>query len=214
MGRKCRSPSKRAVSPVGGTVETRKVKLKQRERKEMPDVIQGPKSDAQRITDRMKPSNDTSTANTIVHRGDGPTRIIHSVHRSGSVKIHAQPQIRQIRRKKMKQTRHRWREQQARISQYPHRITKQRFVTGRSGSNRAIPAFRKDQIDAQRGYNASQLGNDVALNSKSAPGQGRTTRPCGSQGTFGPVNPGNSVPARDILSPFGPDIAKADVEPS
>ena len=69
-------------------------------------------------------------------------------------------------------------------------------------------AFRKDQIDAQRGYNASQLGNAVALNSKSAPGQGRTTHPCGSQGTFGPVNPGNSVPARDILSSFGPERRK------
>ena len=54
----------------------------------MPDIIQGPKSDAQRITDRMKPSNDTSSADTVVHRGDGPTRIIHSVHRSGSAKQH------------------------------------------------------------------------------------------------------------------------------
>ena len=54
----------------------------------MPDVIQGPKSAAQSITDRMKPSNDTSTADAVVHRGDGPTRIIHSVHRSGSAKQH------------------------------------------------------------------------------------------------------------------------------
>ena len=52
----------------------------------MPDVIQSGKSDAQRITDRLKGSNDTSTADTVVHRGDGPTRIIHSVHRSGSAK--------------------------------------------------------------------------------------------------------------------------------
>jgi hypothetical protein len=54
----------------------------------MPDVIQSPKSDAERITDRMKPSNDTTTADTIVHRGDGPTRIIHSVHRSGHQNQH------------------------------------------------------------------------------------------------------------------------------
>ena len=54
----------------------------------MVDVIQSGKSDAQRITDRMRPSNDTSTATTIVHRGDGPTRIIHSVHRSGQSKQH------------------------------------------------------------------------------------------------------------------------------
>jgi hypothetical protein len=54
----------------------------------MTEVKQGPKSDAQRIADRMKPSNDTSTADTVVHRGGGPTRIIHSVHRSGSAKQH------------------------------------------------------------------------------------------------------------------------------
>jgi hypothetical protein len=69
-------------------------------------------------------------------------------------------------------------------------------------------AFKKEQIDAGRGYNASQLGNAVALNSKSAPGQGRTIHGCGSQGVHGPVNPGNSAPARDILSEFGPDRRK------
>jgi hypothetical protein len=69
-------------------------------------------------------------------------------------------------------------------------------------------AFKKEEIDAGRGYNASQLGNAVALNSKSAPGQGRTIHGCGSQGTHGPVNPGNSVPAKDILSSFGPEKSK------
>ena len=54
----------------------------------MPDVMQSGKSDAQRIADRMKPSNDTSTADTVVHRGDGPTRVVHSIHRSGSAKQH------------------------------------------------------------------------------------------------------------------------------
>ena len=39
-------------------------------------------------------------------------------------------------------------------------------------------------------------------------GQGRNLHHCGSQGTFGPVNPGNSAPARDILSEFGPDKRK------
>jgi hypothetical protein len=69
-------------------------------------------------------------------------------------------------------------------------------------------AFKKEQVDSGRGYNASQLGNAVALNSKSAPGQGRTIHGCGSQGTHGPVNPGNSAPARDILSAFGPEKSK------
>jgi hypothetical protein len=41
------------------------------------------RSDAQRIADRLKGSNDTSTANTISKHGDGPTRTITSVHHSG-----------------------------------------------------------------------------------------------------------------------------------
>jgi hypothetical protein len=49
----------------------------------MADVIQSGKSDAQRIADRLKGSNDTSTADAVVHRGEGPTRVVHSVHRSG-----------------------------------------------------------------------------------------------------------------------------------
>ena len=69
-------------------------------------------------------------------------------------------------------------------------------------------AFRKDQVDARPGYNPTKYGNEVALNSKSAPGQGRTIHGCGSQGTHGSVNPGNSAPARDILSEFGPDKRK------
>jgi hypothetical protein len=69
-------------------------------------------------------------------------------------------------------------------------------------------AFKKEQIDAGRGYNPTKFGNEIALNSKSAPGQGRTIMPCGSQGTYGPVNPGNSAPAKDILSSFGPEKSK------
>jgi hypothetical protein len=69
-------------------------------------------------------------------------------------------------------------------------------------------AFKKEQVDAGRGYDGAKLGNEVALNSKSAPGQGRTVMPCGSQGTHGPVNPGHSAPARDILSEFGPEKRK------
>ena len=54
----------------------------------MVDVLQGPKSDAQRIADRLKGSNDTSTADTVVHVGTGPTRVVHSVHRSGTAQKH------------------------------------------------------------------------------------------------------------------------------
>jgi hypothetical protein len=72
----------------------------------------------------------------------------------------------------------------------------------------ASTAFKTDQVDAGPGYNPTKYGNEIALNSKSAPGQGRTIHGCGSQGVHGPVNPGNSVPARDILSAFGPDKSK------
>jgi hypothetical protein len=54
----------------------------------MPQVMQGPKSDAERIADRLKGSNDASTADTVVTHGTGPTRVVHSVHRSGSAKQH------------------------------------------------------------------------------------------------------------------------------
>ena len=36
-------------------------------------------------------------------------------------------------------------------------------------------AFKKEQVDAGPGYNPTKYGNEVALNSKSAPGQGRTS---------------------------------------
>lgn len=72
----------------------------------------------------------------------------------------------------------------------------------------ASTAFRKDQVDTGPAYNPTKYGNEVALNSKSAPGQGRTIHGCGSQGVHGPVNPGNSAPAKDILSEYGPDKRK------
>ena len=49
----------------------------------MPDVIQSGKSNEQRIADRLKGSNDTSTANTSVTHGTGPTRTVTTVHHSG-----------------------------------------------------------------------------------------------------------------------------------
>jgi hypothetical protein len=91
-----------------------------------------------------------------------------------------------------------------------------RTGTGSKGSSPAAAAqlgastafIKKDQVDAGPAYNPTKYGNEVALNSKSAPGQGRTTHHCGSQGTWGPVNPGNSAPAKDILSAFGPEKSK------
>jgi hypothetical protein len=56
----------------------------------MTDVIQS-KPDAQKISDRLKPSNDHSTADTLVTHGTGPTRVVHSVHRSGSAQRHGSP---------------------------------------------------------------------------------------------------------------------------
>jgi hypothetical protein len=54
-------------------------------------------------------------------------------------------------------------------------------------------AFKKEQVDAGRGYNASQLGNAKALDvGKGGPGTGRTTMPCGSQNQWGSPNPGES----------------------
>ena len=54
----------------------------------MANVIQSGKSDAERIADRLKGSNDTTTADTIVTHRKGPTRVVHSVHHSGSAKQH------------------------------------------------------------------------------------------------------------------------------
>jgi hypothetical protein len=54
----------------------------------MADVIQSGKSNEQRIADRLKGSNDASTADTMVTHGKGPTRVVHSIHHSGSAKQH------------------------------------------------------------------------------------------------------------------------------
>jgi hypothetical protein len=57
----------------------------------MTEVRQGPKSDAERIADRLKGSNDTSTADTVAQHGTGPTRTVTTVHRSGHQHQHGQP---------------------------------------------------------------------------------------------------------------------------
>ena len=49
-------------------------------------------------------------------------------------------------------------------------------------------AFRKEQVDAGRGYDGAKYGNELALNvGKGGPGTGRTTHHSGSQGQHGPV---------------------------
>src|SRR5262245_41834272 len=52
-------------------------------------------------------------------------------------------------------------------------------------------AFKREQVEMGKAYNASILGNAKALDvGKGAPGAGRTVMPCGSQGVHGPVNRG------------------------
>ena len=63
----------------------------ERKERQMVDVIQSGKSDAQRIADRLKGSNDHSTADTIAHHGTGPTRTITTVHRGSQQSQHGQP---------------------------------------------------------------------------------------------------------------------------
>jgi hypothetical protein len=72
----------------------------------------------------------------------------------------------------------------------------------------ASTAFRPDQIDAGRGYTGAPYGNQVALNSKSAPGQGRTIHRSGSQSQHGPVAGQRRPMGPDILSAFGPEKSK------
>jgi hypothetical protein len=73
----------------------------------------------------------------------------------------------------------------------------------------ASTAFRKDQVDAGPAYNPTKYGNELALNSKSAPGQGRTLYGQGGvQGIHGPVAGTPRPPSRDILSEFGPEKSK------
>jgi hypothetical protein len=70
-------------------------------------------------------------------------------------------------------------------------------------------AFKKEQVDAGRAYNAGgKYGNELALNSKSAPGQGREVHKSGSQSQHGPVAGKVRPMGRDILSQFGPEKSK------
>ena len=61
-------------------------------------------------------------------------------------------------------------------------------------------AFPKDQADAVRGYDGAPYGNQLALNSKTAPGQGRTIHRSGSQSLHGAISGSPRPAGRDILS--------------
>ncbi len=65
------------------------------------------------------------------------------------------------------------------------------------GPRRAV-----EPLDAGPGYR-TPVG--PSSNMGVGPGANRQVHRCGSQGTHGPVNRGQSSPARDILSEFGPD---------
>jgi hypothetical protein len=55
----------------------------------MVDVLQSGKSDAQRISDRLKPSaGSPDTASTQVTTGTGPTRVVHTIHRGSQQSQH------------------------------------------------------------------------------------------------------------------------------
>jgi hypothetical protein len=72
----------------------------------------------------------------------------------------------------------------------------------------AVDPKSVERLVSARVQNVTPYGPEVSLNSKSAPGQGRTIMRSGSQGTHGPVNQGSPRgPARglDDRRPFPKD---------
>jgi hypothetical protein len=74
--------------------------------------------------------------------------------------------------------------------------------------------FAKGPLETGPGYktkpmSATGVGKATTRPDTPGPGSGRTTYASGSQGKYGPVNPGIGKPApRDILSEYGPDKSK------
>jgi hypothetical protein len=72
--------------------------------------------------------------------------------------------------------------------------------------------FRKGPLEVGPGYTtkpmaATGIGKATSRPDTPGPGSGRTTYASGSQGQYGPVNPGIGKGApRDILSEYGKDI--------
>jgi hypothetical protein len=61
-------------------------------------------------------------------------------------------------------------------------------------SMRGTTDYTSERRETARSFNPVKYGNELALNSKSAPGQGRTHYHCGSQGVHGSTNPGSPRP--------------------
>ena len=74
----------------------------------------------------------------------------------------------------MNKARHRWRESRMNKNVIAQRSNRHQEAKESSpGSADQLgqsTAFKKEQVDAGRGYNPTKYGNEVALNSKSAPG--------------------------------------------
>jgi hypothetical protein len=79
------------------------------------------------------------------------------------------------------------------IAQGDHVTTARRGDTG----------YRGEKREGEKSFQPVPFGNSVALNSKSAPGQGRTIHARGTQCQTGPANPG-SPPERGELFPGWP----------
>jgi hypothetical protein len=65
---------------------------------------------------------------------------------------------------------------------------------GSHATRQGDTGYRGEKMHDRPSFNPVPFGNAVALNSKTAPGQGRTHYHCGSQGTHGATNPGNPRP--------------------
>lgn len=82
-----------------------------------------------------------------------------------------------------------------------------RHVTDRRESS----SYRGDPLDIGGGYNSGvAFGNTLTTNvGPGGPGTGRDfMKKAGSQGCYGPVNPGNPTPVKKTqLEDFGPDSA-------
>jgi hypothetical protein len=76
-------------------------------------------------------------------------------------------------------------------------------------------AFKKNPLYGGKGYEPQKVGptgvgKATVRPETPGPGSGRTTYAKGTQGLYGPINPGIPKPApRDILSEFGPEKSKS-----
>jgi hypothetical protein len=88
-----------------------------------------------------------------------------------------------------------------RVAQIGNKVGDHTTEGKKSTGYRGDPMFMKAPTGG-----AQRLGNEIALNSKSAPGQGRQIHPTGGQGVHGPIDPGNrpTPTGRDPLAPWFP----------